>query len=474
MQAGSKPLSDLSLEELSALAARFDRPGPRYTSYPTAVQFSESFGPPDYLERLERASERPGEPLSMYIHIPFCARRCNYCGCHTLASAQKSLVEDYLERLEGEIDLVAEPLGTRRSLKVLHLGGGTPTYLRPAQLERLFGKLRKRFETSPGAEISVELDPRVTTELHIRTLRSLGVNRVSLGVQDFNPSVQEAIGRFQGAEETVRIYQSCRDIGFDGINLDLVYGLPRQTLESMVESIQQVIRLLPDRVAIYGYAHVPWMRPHQKAIQSSDLPEAPERLRLFLKATELFLEAGYLQIGMDHFALPEDELAVAQQSRRLGRNFMGYTPHSGMEIIGLGISSIGQVSGAYAQNQKEIPPYSQMIESGTLPIQRGIACTRDDEIRRHAIHQILCNFRLDFQEFQEVSGFSFQEYFRREEPEIEVLIREGLIERDLDGISVTPLGRSFVRNVAMALDRHNRPSGKSGSSEDGPRFSRTV
>ncbi len=474
MEAGTKPLSELSFEELGALAARFDRPGPRYTSYPTAVQFNQSYGPREYIECLKKASSHPEKSLSMYIHIPFCSKRCRYCGCHTMAGAEPSVVADYIEHLKREMELVAEPLGERRNLKVLHLGGGTPTYLAPAQLEELFGALTTRFQTCSEAEISVEIDPRVTTEEQIRTLKSLGVNRVSLGVQDFTLPVQEAIGRFQSVEATVRTYHACREAGFQGINFDLVYGLPRQTVDSLVDSIQQAIQLRPDRVAVYGYAHVPWMRPHQKAINPEELPGPAERLRLFLKASELFLQAGYLQIGMDHFALVEDDLAVAYRSRRLGRNFMGYTPHSDLEIIGLGVSSIGFVSQAYAQNQKELAPYTRMIDSGIPPIERGIVCSRDDEIRRHAIHQLLCNFRLDFREFQEKAGVSFQEYFKEEEADVEGLLQEGLIERDAEGISVTPMGRSFVRNVAIPFDRHNRELARKKEPGEGPRFSRTV
>jgi oxygen-independent coproporphyrinogen-3 oxidase len=463
------PLSERSVEELAALAARFDKPGPRYTSYPTAVEFNESFGPDEYRVRLAEASRRPGDPLSIYIHIPFCIRRCSYCGCHTIATRKRSVADSYLDHLEREIDLVAGLLGDRKGVKVLHLGGGTPTYLEPAQIERLFGALDRRFRRMEGIEISSELDPRVTTDAHLRTLRSLGVNRVSLGVQDFDPGVQEAIGRLQSAEETVRTFRTAREEGFERINIDLVYGLPRQTLETMDRTLEGTISLRPDRVAVYGYAHVPWMRPNQKAIDPALLPGPVERLRLFLRAGEAFVRAGYQQIGMDHFALPEDDLAAAARARRLGRNFMGYTPHSRLEVLGLGISSIGHIAGAYAQNTKKLADYYRMVDAGIPPIERGYPCTADDDIRRHAIHGILCNFRLDFRDFEARAGIPFDAYFREEAAAIEGAIRDGLIARDPDGLSVTPLGRSFVRNAAMVLDRHSKaPAGQ------GPRFSRTV
>ena len=469
MQIDPKPLSELSLEEISGLAARFDRPGPRYTSYPTAVQFNEGFGPADYARRLQDASARPQEPISAYIHIPFCVERCTYCGCQVIPTQKRSVVESYLDHLEKEVDLAAGLLGDRRGLKVLHLGGGTPTYLSPGEIVRLFDGLRKSFHFEPGAEISVEMDPRVTTEEHIRTLRAQGANRASLGVQDFTPEVQKAIGRAQSTEETVRVFRTCREAGFEGINLDLVYGLPRQTLDSIACTVGETLKLRPDRVALYGYAHVPWMRSNQRSIDPADLPKAAERLRLFLRARDLFLGAGYLQIGMDHFALPTDDLVRAFQARRLGRNFMGYTPHMGLEIIGLGVSSIGHIAGAYAQNHKKLSTYYHMIDAGALPIERGCPCSPDDDIRRWAIHQVLCNFHLDLEAFRQQAGIPFDEYFLQEAPAIAASISDGLITRDAGGITVTDLGRAFVRNVAMALDRYNgAPAGT------GARFSRTV
>jgi oxygen-independent coproporphyrinogen III oxidase len=454
---------------LDSLAARYDRAGPRYTSYPTAVQFTEEFGPADYTRCLQEASGAGDEPWSMYIHVPFCARRCTYCGCQVIPTRKRSVATDYLDHLELEINLVAGMLGERRRLQVLHLGGGTPTFLTPEELERMFAALGRRFPFCEGAEVSVELDPRATTEAHLETLRRLGVNRVSVGVQDLTPVVQQAIGRDQTVEQTVHLYRMCREARLQSINFDLVYGLPRQTLDSFERSIREIVLLRPDRVAMYGYAHVPWMRTHQKTIDPATLPTGPERLRMFVRAGEVFAEAGYLPIGMDHFALPHDDLAVASRSGRLGRNFMGYTPHDRLGIIGLGLSSIGQVAGAYVQNQKKLSTYYRMLEEGTFPVERGYRCTADDEIRRYAIHQLLSNLRLDLAAFERKAGVRFEDYFREEAAGLRDSERDGLIRWDRQAVTVTPLGRCFVRNVVMALDFHNR-----GPAAGGPKFSRTV
>ena len=454
---------------VESLATRYDRAGPRYTSYPTAVQFTEEFGPAEYRKALQDASKGGDEPWSIYIHVPFCARRCTYCGCQVIPTRKRSVADDYLDHLEMEIELVAGMLGGRRRLKVLHLGGGTPTFLTPAELERLFAALGRRFPACELAEFSVELDPRATSDEHLSTLLAMGTNRVSMGVQDLTPAVQRAIGRDQTVEQTIELYRKCREKSFQSINFDLVYGLPRQTLASFEHSLRQIVLLRPDRVAMYGYAHVPWMRSQQRAIDPATLPTGPERLRMFLRAGEIFAEAGYLPIGMDHFALPHDDLAVASRSGRLGRNFMGYTPHDRLGIIGLGISSIGQVAGAYVQNQKKLSAYYRMLEEGTFPVERGYRCTADDEVRRYAIHQLLSNLRLDLAAFESKAGIRFEDYFQEEAASLRDCESDGLIRRDRDAITVTPLGRCFIRNVVMTLDRHNR-----GASAGGPKFSRTV
>jgi oxygen-independent coproporphyrinogen-3 oxidase len=352
---------------------------------------------------------------------------------------------------------------------VLHLGGGTPTYLSPDQIQSLFSVLRQQFPLLERAEVSAEIDPRVTTSDQIETLKASGVNRVSLGVQDLDEGVQEAIGRFQSAEQTIDAYSMCRSAGFERINLDLVYGLPGQSTETVAATVDRVIRLRPDRIALYGFAHVPWMRPNQKSIDPESLPRASDRLRLFLTARSLFLGSGYVAIGMDHFALPDDDLAHAARERRLGRNFMGYTPHAALEILGLGLSSIGHLGGAYVQDPKRLSRYYRLLDDGTLPVERGYRCTRDDDLRRLVIHSILCQGSIDFAGFEREAGVPFQVYFREEEAATRSLEESGLVDLGPDGIDVTPLGSLLLRNVAMVFDRFHR-----SPLAIGPRFSQTV
>ncbi len=455
------PFPRISAEDLAPLTALFERPlpqrpVPRYTSYPTAVQFQTAFGPQEAERILRRAAERANEPLALYVHIPFCAHRCSYCACEVVVARRPQAAETYLGHLEKEIAGTSRWLGGRTGLQVLHLGGGTPTFLSPAQIERLFETLTSRFKLLPEAEVSVELDPRATTAMHVRTLRGAGVNRVSLGVQDFDPGVQEKIGRHQTAEETLNLFHSCREAGFERINLDLVYGLPGQTEGTIGDLVERVASLRPDRIALYGYAHVPWMRKNQSAIPAESLPDPVERLKLFLQAAEGITRAGYDPIGMDHFALPADELAIACRARRLGRNFMGYTPHGSIEMLGLGVSSIGHIGAAYLQNHKKLATYYQRIESGVLPIERGCLCSLDDDVRRSVIHDLLCHLSVDFDSFENRWGMKFESYFRIEMKDLEDLEQRGLIRRIDRRIEATPLGRLFVRNVALVFDRYNR------------------
>lgn len=455
--------------EIEALAALFDSPAPRYTSYPTAAQFTEDFTSADYREELQRAAGRKDEPLSLYVHVPFCARRCAYCACEVTVSRSSTAAGAYLARLEVEASLLARTLAGRSGVQVLHVGGGTPTFLTPSQLDRLFSDLGARFRLLAGAEVSVEIDPRVTTPEHIAVLRSAGVNRVSLGVQDLSPRVQEAIGRRQTAEETARSYQACRAAGFRGINLDLVYGLPGQDLESVAATIDQVIELRPDRIALYGYAHVPWMRPNQWAIDAASLPGPAARLGMLHLASTRLARAGYQPIGMDHFALPADPLAAASRERRLGRDFMGYNDHPGIEVLGLGPSAISHFGRAYAQNEKKLAGYYRMLDAAELPVFRGRRATLDDEVRRRVIHEVLCRLEVDLAGFEARTGLPFDVYFREESADLERLATRGLIERAADRIRVTAAGRWFLRSVALAFDRYNRLS-------SGPkaRFSKAV
>lgn len=464
-----------SEETMRGLVERYDRPGPRYTSYPTAVQFSEEFRARDYEACLRDAGARGERTLGIYIHVPFCRERCTYCGCHVIPTRRVEVADAYVSALGTEIDLVSRylgegPSGNRRSVHVLHVGGGTPTYLSAAQFGAVLGDLTRHLPLEPDAEVSIEVDPRVTTVEQLEALRHLGFNRASLGVQDFTPSVQEAIGRHQTLEETRTIYEAARRLGFESVNFDLVYGLPGQSAETLERTLEEALRMRPDRIAFYGYAHVPWIRHNQRGIDASLLPEGYDKLKLFLQAHGTFTGAGYRQIGMDHFALPGDDLAVARAEGKLGRNFMGYTPHASMEILGLGCSSIGSLSGAYVQNHKKLADYYRSLEAGALPVERGVFSNADDELRRWVIHQILCQFRVEAGRFEQLFGAGFRETFPSEREALTPFLRDGLVNLPGDDLHVTPLGRIFVRNVAMVFDRYLQ---EASSAEKG-RFSRTV
>ncbi len=451
------------------LLARYDRPGPRYTSYPTAPEFSAEFGPGEYAERLRAASERPGEPLSLYVHVPFCERRCHFCGCHVVITKRDDVVEDYLRHLLKEIDLVADALGARRGVLQLHWGGGTPTHLTPEQLRRVFGAIAARFRILPEAEVAIEADPRVTTREHVDALAELGFNRLSMGVQDFTPEVQAAIGREQTWEETRALYLYARDKGITEVNIDLVYGLPRQTLEGFGRNLDEVIALAPGRVAVYSYAHVPWIRPNQRLIDPADLPGRETKFALFASAIDAFTRAGYLQIGMDHFARPDDELARARLDGTLTRNFMGYTVKAAPDMVAFGISGIGDVAGAYVQNAKKLSTYYEALDAGTFPVEKGFPISEDDRLRRFVIHSLMCNFELDLDQVAGRFGVDYDAYFAGEEKELEASLDPGFRERRGNRIVVLPLGQLFIRNLVMAYDKYLKRT-----PPDKPIFSRTV
>jgi oxygen-independent coproporphyrinogen III oxidase len=440
-----------------ALLRQYDRPGPRYTSYPTAVEFNDAFDDAAYRGRLEAAASTPDEPLSLYVHLPFCEARCSYCGCMVIITQKRDVAVRYLDYLEHEIAMLAAALGERRRVMQLHWGGGTPTYLSVEQIRRLDATIRRHFDIDPEAEQAIEIDPRVTSREQLLLLRELGFNRLSLGVQDFTPEVQEAIGRRQTRAVTRELYDFARGIGFDSINVDLIYGLPRQRLETFRDTLRAVVDLAPNRIAVYSYAHVPWLRPHQRTIDESTLPDAELKFELFAAAIETFLAAGYIGIGMDHFALPGDELAEAAASRRLHRNFMGYTTRPASDMFGVGVSAIGDVQGAFAQNVKKLPAYYEAIDAGRFPIERGYGLDQDDLLRRHVITQLMCNFHLDVAAVEARFGIRFAEYFARE---LEDLggpggpAGDGFLRIGREALDVTPPGRLFVRNICMAFDRY--------------------
>jgi oxygen-independent coproporphyrinogen-3 oxidase len=458
-------------DSIAALLRQYDRPGPRYTSYPTAVEFNDSFDGAAYEGRLQTAASAVDEPLSVYVHLPFCEARCSYCGCMVIITQKREVAERYLDYLEREIALLAASLGDRRRVIQLHWGGGTPTYLSVGQIARLHGTLTRHFELHPDAERAIEIDPRVTTREQLDLLRSLGFNRLSMGVQDFTPEVQEAISRRQSEAVTRRLYDYARSIGFDSINVDLIYGLPRQQVDSFQRTLDTVVSMRPDRIAVYSYAHVPWLRPHQRSIDARDLPDAGLKFELFGAAVQSFLAGGYDPIGMDHFALPHDELAVAARARRLHRNFMGYTTRPATDMVGVGTSAIGDVRGAFAQNVKKLPAYYAAIDARRFPVERGYILSPDDLIRRYVITELMCNFHLSRGTVEARFGVDFDEYFRGELTSLagpNGPVKDGFLRIDSDALTVTPRGRLFVRNICMTFDRYLP------AHQDKPVFSRTI
>ncbi|OFW04750.1 MAG: oxygen-independent coproporphyrinogen III oxidase [Acidobacteria bacterium RIFCSPLOWO2_02_FULL_67_36] len=461
----------VTTSNVAALLRQYDRPGPRYTSYPTAVEFNDSFDDAAYRGRLAAAADAEDDPLSLYVHLPFCEVRCAYCGCMVIITQKREVAARYLDYLEREIAMLAARLGKRRRLVQHHWGGGTPTYLEPAQLRRLHAIVGSHFDFDPDAEVAIEIDPRVTTREQLDLLKTLGFNRLSMGVQDFTPEVQEAIARRQSEQQTRDLYQYARSIGFDSINVDLIYGLPKQRLETFRRTLDSVVDMKPDRIAVYSYAHVPWLRPHQKQIDTATLPDTGLKFDLFGAAIETFVAGGYEAIGMDHFALPGDDLAQASGERRLHRNFMGYTTRPAPDMLGVGVSAIGDVRGAFAQNVKKLPVYYAAIDSGRFPIERGYALSADDLIRRTVITELMCNFHVDRGRVEARFGIDFQSYFAGELAALSDTngpVADGFLTIGGDGLDVTPRGRLFVRNICMAFDRYLP------AHEGKPVFSRTI
>ncbi len=464
-------MSELDLSGLNpALLAKYDRPGPRYTSYPTAPHFNEDFDEAAYRERLRAAADRAGEPLSMYVHLPFCESRCTFCGCNVVISPKRGPEESYLDAVETELDLLAEALGARRRLNQLHWGGGTPTYLSPEQCRRLFSAITDRFPLTADAEVAIEVDPCVTTMDHLATLAEVGFNRISMGLQDTTPEVQRAINRIQPLELTREHVEEARRLGFGSVNIDLIYGLPLQTEASFRNCVRAVVdQLAPDRVACFSYAHVPWIKPHQRRLDEDALPKGWDKFTLFTAAAREFIDAGYAFVGFDHFARPDDELARALAEKRVHRNFMGYTVMPAADQVGVGVTSIGDVAGAYAANAKKLTQYSRAVEAGTLPVERGRVRSAEDELRGAVIHRIICTLRLDYRWVEERFGVDPRVHFANALAELEPMVADGLVELDDRGLSVTPPGRFFLRNLCMPFDAYLKQQ-----DADGPKYSRTV
>lgn len=453
------------------LLQRYDRPGPRYTSYPTAVEFHDGFTADDYEQRLAQVAQRPEEPVSVYVHLPFCEERCLFCACNVIITRHKERARPYLDLLRREIDQVAERLGSRMRFAQLHLGGGTPTYFEPGELETLIRDLMEHFEPARDCEMAIEVDPRVTSRAHLESLAGLGFNRLSLGVQDLDAQVQRGINRIQTGEESAEIIDTARKLGYSGINVDLIYGLPHQTLERFERTVEWAIRQGVDRVAVYSFAHVPWLHPAQRRIDEEAMPCREDKLALFALARELFLGAGYEPIGMDHFARPEDELAHARRDGRLRRNFQGYTVLPATNTIGFGISAIGDVAGAFVQNEKKLSGYQRAITEARLPVARGFLRSQDDELRAAVIQQLMCNFGVDLPVLERQFGIRFGDYFGAELERLHAHVREGMVNVTPERIEVTPAGELFIRNLAMCFDRYWWEKHRDA---EGPVFSRTV
>ena len=444
------------------LLRRFDLSGPRYTSYPTADRFVETFGPADYRQALASRSSayRPGlgpvggrAPLSVYVHIPFCESVCYYCACNKVVTRQHSKAAEYLDALERELALQLAVMGRGQVVTQLHFGGGTPTFLSDAELERVMQALRAGFEIAPGAECSIEVDPRTVTEERLAHLARIGFNRLSFGVQDIEPAVQEAVHRVQPFEQVVALMASARALGFESINVDLIHGLPRQTPTSLRRTVARMAELRPDRIALYAYAHLPQRFKPQRRIDAADLPSAADRVQMLSQAISGFLTQGYAYIGMDHFALPNDALAVAKRQGRLHRNFQGYSTQPDCDLIALGVSAISKVGATYSQNAKTLPEYYKALADGDLPVVRGVALNREDLLRRTIIMGLMCQGRVDFESIELSHLIDFRRHFAPELEQLADLAGKGLVRLEDDGVELTAIGWYFVRAVAMVFDQ---------------------
>lgn len=442
------------------MLARFDVPGPRYTSYPTADRFVEAYTAVQYRQALEQRASAAGAiggrraPLSIYVHIPFCESVCYYCACNKVITRHHERAGEYLDALDIEIDLHTRLLGTEQSVSQLHLGGGSPTFLTDAELERLMKRLRESFRLAPGGEYSIEVDPRTVTPERLAHLARLGFNRLSFGVQDFDPDVQKAVHRVQPYDSVAALMKAARALGFESINADLIYGLPKQTPTSFARTLQQMSELRPDRIALYAYAHLPQRFKPQRRIDAAELPAARDKLAMLSGAISTFLGAGYDYIGMDHFALHADSLAVARRQGRLHRNFQGYSTQPDCDLLGLGVSAIGRVGATYSQNAKTLPEYYDALRHAQFPVVRGLALARDDLVRRAVIMALMCQGHVVFESIELSHLVDFRSHFAAELEQMQVLAEQGLVSVDPDGIRVTATGWYFVRGIAMAFDRY--------------------
>lgn len=448
------------------LVRKYDRPGPRYTSYPTAPHFSDSHQLTEWEAAIESNNENADRNLSLYFHLPFCDTLCWFCGCTTVISRRREPVATYVDYLIREIDLYAERIHPDRKVVQIHFGGGTPTHLSPDEIRRVGQHIHSSFNVSKSAEISCEMDPRELTREHISALHDVGFNRASLGVQDFNPVVQKAINRVHDEELVGQAIEWIREFGFTSLNLDLIYGLPHQSVESFMKTIDTVRGFYPDRLAVFSYAHVPWISPHQKLIKTADLPLPQEKLAMLKHIVESLTQGEFEYIGMDHFARLDDDLTIAQKNGTLQRNFQGYSTHAGTDIYGMGMSSISQLPRHYSQHTKDIPAYYDAIKNGRLPVIKGMELTREDVDRRFIIMRLMCDMAIDYSAMSKALECDFEKRYIDELISLKPFEEDGLLNFSERGFVVTPSGRLYIRNIAMAFDAYLEKSHA--------RYSRTI
>jgi oxygen-independent coproporphyrinogen III oxidase len=462
---------ELDLTHAETVLTRYEGPSPRYTSYPTAPVWTEAYERAQFAADLAESEVGGATPLSLYVHVPFCRSLCHFCACNRLITRDPALPERYLDVIAREIAAVRDRMPCERTATQIHWGGGTPTHLSPGRLRHLFRTLVEAFPLERRAEGSIEVDPRVTTQEQVETLRELGFGRISMGVQDFEPRVQEAIHRIQSASETARLVELARRLGFESVNFDLIYGLPFQDEQSFARTLDAVLAIQPERIALYSYAHVTWIAKQQRGFERHDLPDARIKLRVLLMAVRRFLAAGYVYIGMDHFARPDDELARAQRERTLRRNFMGYTTQAGVDVVGFGPSAISALRGSYAQSERDLGAWESAVRSHGLATKRGHRLTQEDLRRRWIIEGIMCQGELCADEYAAHFGGNFAADYSAELRALGPLAADGLVEIDVSGtLRTTALGRLLVRNLAMRFDAYLGEQQRVGS----PLFSKAV
>jgi len=455
----------------AGLIRRYDQSGPRYTSYPTAAQFHDGISEKDYLLWARHSNEDPiPRPLSIYIHIPFCDTVCFYCACNKVVTRNHARATDYLDHLYREVAMQGKLFDRDRAVQQLHWGGGTPTFLDIDQMRALMEKIGQHFTlaTNDNGEFSIEIDPRSADYAKLKALRQAGFNRVSFGVQDLDPQVQKAVNRIQSEDKTREVATAARELGYTSINVDLMYGLPFQSVQSFEETLRHVVEINPDRLAVYNYAHLPQRFKPQRRINETDLPSADEKLNILQRTIGFLSDAGYVYIGMDHFARPDDELAVAQRNGTLQRNFQGYSTHADCDLVSMGVSAISKVCDNFSQNVRDLDAYYRLIDAGRLPIDRGFEVEPDDLLRRDIITHIMCNFFLDIPAVEKKWRFNFAEKFKTEIAELQQMQTDGLLKLDAKALEVLPAGRLLVRNICMVFDHYLKGSGQSG------RFSKVI